>query len=218
MAGLFAFPGSGMLLAEGGGAVPAVKLFQEGPSTFTVLVILIAVILIVWWLLTYNKQFSEAETGGHGHEDHGHADHGHDDHGHEAHAEPAHAEPAHDEAHAEPEVKAVEIPETAEPLPAPGAAPEEIMAPEIAPQPVPDDLKIIEGIGPKISSLLAAEGIVTFAQLAGTPVERLTEIMLAANLRIADPTTWPAQAKLAAEGKFEELQTLQDSLKGGRAA
>ena len=30
---------------------------------------------------------------------------------------------------------------------------------------VPDDLKLIEGIGPKIASILAAAGITTFAQL-----------------------------------------------------
>lgn len=81
---------------------------------------------------------------------------------------------------------------------------------------VPDDLKIVEGIGPKIEKLLNAAGIHTFTDLASAPVARLQEIMLAANLRIADPTTWPQQAKLAAEGKMEELQAFQDTLKGGR--
>jgi predicted flap endonuclease-1-like 5' DNA nuclease len=91
--------------------------------------------------------------------------------------------------------------------------------PEPAPQPSkPDDLKVIEGIGPKISAMLNAQGIYTFAQLAATDVERLRGIMLAANLRIADPTTWPQQAALAAAGKWDELKALQDSLKGGRKA
>jgi len=31
-----------------------------------------------------------------------------------------------------------------------------------------------------------------------------------------DPTTWPDQASLAAEGKWEELKTLQDELDGGK--
>jgi hypothetical protein len=31
-----------------------------------------------------------------------------------------------------------------------------------------------------------------------------------------DPTTWPAQAKLAAAGKWDELKAMQDNLKGGR--
>ena len=36
--------------------------------------------------------------------------------------------------------------------------------------------------------------------------------------RMSDPTTWPAQAKLAAAGDMAGLQALQDSLKGGRQA
>jgi predicted flap endonuclease-1-like 5' DNA nuclease len=102
------------------------------------------------------------------------------------------------------------------PVPAPEVAAE---APVVAAEPsAPDDLKIIEGIGPKISAMLNAEGIHTFAQLAATDVERLRGIMVAANLRIADPTTWPQQAALAAAGKWDELQALQDSLKAGRRA
>jgi hypothetical protein len=31
-----------------------------------------------------------------------------------------------------------------------------------------------------------------------------------------DPATWPEQAKLAAEGNWEELKKRQDELKGGR--
>lgn len=82
-----------------------------------------------------------------------------------------------------------------------------------------DDLKIIEGIGPKISSLLKGAGIQTFAQLADTDPETIRKILFDVDPRLGrlgDPTTWPAQAKLAAEGKMSELQALQDSLKGGR--
>ncbi len=83
--------------------------------------------------------------------------------------------------------------------------------------PKPDDLKVIEGIGPKISSLLQAAGIMTFAQLAATDVSRLKEIIAEAGLSaLADPTTWPDQASLAAAGKWDELEALQDALKGGR--
>lgn len=81
---------------------------------------------------------------------------------------------------------------------------------------IPDDIKIIEGIGPKIEKILNSAGISTFAALAATEVARLEQILLAANLRIADPSTWPEQARLAAEGKLEELQAYQDQLKGGR--
>ena len=80
----------------------------------------------------------------------------------------------------------------------------------------PDHLTMIEGIGPKIESLLMAQGITTFSQLASTDVATLQSILKAANLRLADPATWPEQAKLAAAHKMDELRALQDSLKGGR--
>ncbi len=83
----------------------------------------------------------------------------------------------------------------------------------------PDDLKLVEGIGPKISSLLKAAGIMTFAHLASTDVKRLKQIIAEAGLTaLADPTSWPEQATLAATGQWDALETLQDELKGGRRA
>jgi large subunit ribosomal protein L20 len=80
-----------------------------------------------------------------------------------------------------------------------------------------NDLKIIEGIGPKIASLLQSAGITTFDQLAKTEVTRLQEILEAANLQhLANPGTWPQQATLAAAGKWDDLKVLQDLLKGGK--
>jgi large subunit ribosomal protein L27 len=81
-----------------------------------------------------------------------------------------------------------------------------------------DDLKIVEGVGPKIEQLLIEGGINTWAELAAADVERLKEILEAAGPRyqIHDPSTWPAQAKFAAEGKFDELKEYQDMLIGGR--
>lgn len=81
-----------------------------------------------------------------------------------------------------------------------------------------DDLKIVEGVGPKIETLLKEGGINTWAELAETSVDRLKEILDAAGPRyqIHDPSTWPAQAKFAAEGKFDELKEYQDVLMGGR--
>lgn len=81
-----------------------------------------------------------------------------------------------------------------------------------------DDLKIVEGIGPKIEQLLKEGGIHTWAELAAAPVERLKEILDAAGPRyqIHDPGTWPAQAKFAVEGKWEDLKDYQDMLTGGR--
>ena len=81
----------------------------------------------------------------------------------------------------------------------------------------PDNLMRIEGIGPKISSVLQAAGITTFAQLAATDVSRLRQILTEAGLAaLADPSTWPEQAGLAAAGKWDALEVLQDELKGGR--
>ncbi len=80
----------------------------------------------------------------------------------------------------------------------------------------PDDLTLIEGIGPKINQLLHQAGIQTFAQLATTEVERLRQLLDEADLRFIDPASWPEQAKLAAEGKMAELEALQARLKGGR--
>lgn len=82
-----------------------------------------------------------------------------------------------------------------------------------------DDLKIIEGIGPKIADLLINEGIVSFADLAATPAERVKEILDAAGSSYAmhDPTTWAQQAELARDGKLDELKELQDKLNAGRA-
>lgn len=81
-----------------------------------------------------------------------------------------------------------------------------------------DDLEIIEGIGPKISFILKEAGIASFAQLAQEDPVHLKGLLDKAGLRLGDPTTWPEQAKLAAEGKMDDLQKLQDSLKGGRKA
>ncbi len=83
----------------------------------------------------------------------------------------------------------------------------------------PDDLKIIEGIGPKIEGILHDAGIKTFDQLAATSVSVLEKIVREdAGIRIAFPDTWPEQAQLAADGKWAELEKLQDELKGGRHA
>ncbi|MEO0731336.1 MAG: helix-hairpin-helix domain-containing protein [Bacteroidota bacterium] len=82
----------------------------------------------------------------------------------------------------------------------------------------PNDLKVVEGIGPKIEGLLKEGGINTWAELAATEVSRIQEILDAAGPRykLATPRTWPQQAGLAAEGKWAELKALQDDLQGGK--
>ncbi len=81
-----------------------------------------------------------------------------------------------------------------------------------------DDLKKIEGIGPKIEELLNADGINTFAALAGTSADKVKEILAAAGARYAahDPTTWPKQAEMASKGEWEALEKWQDELDGGK--
>ena len=81
-----------------------------------------------------------------------------------------------------------------------------------------DDLKKIEGIGPKMAEILTNSGIGTFAQLASSDVDTLKGILAEAGSRYKsfDPTTWPKQAGLAADGKWDELKESQDRLDGGR--
>jgi predicted flap endonuclease-1-like 5' DNA nuclease len=80
----------------------------------------------------------------------------------------------------------------------------------------PDDLKKIEGIGPKVASLLNQAGIMTFQQMVDAGAEKLEWILDQAGLQMIDADTWPEQARLAAAGDWEGLQTLQDELKGGK--
>ena len=81
-----------------------------------------------------------------------------------------------------------------------------------------DDLKKIEGIGPKIQKLLNDDQIFTFTELADVPMDRLKGLLRRAGdrYRMHDPTSWPDQAKLAAEGRWKELDEFQDVLLGGR--
>ncbi len=80
-----------------------------------------------------------------------------------------------------------------------------------------DDLKKVEGIGPKIAEIFVAAGIDTFAKLANASQEELKAILAAAGSRYAskNPGSWPKQAKMAAEGKWDELNKWQDEVKGG---
>ncbi|WP_026308697.1 50S ribosomal protein L17 [Spirosoma spitsbergense] len=81
-----------------------------------------------------------------------------------------------------------------------------------------DDLTKVEGIGPKIAELLNNAGITTFAQLASAEDETVQQVLVDAGPRfnVHDATTWNEQAALARDGKWDELQALQDRLKGGK--
>lgn len=80
-----------------------------------------------------------------------------------------------------------------------------------------EDLTVVEGIGPKICEIFANAGIVTFKDLASASVEKLQELLKAAGSRyaMANPSTWPEQANLLANGQFEEFEKLTAELDGG---
>lgn len=83
----------------------------------------------------------------------------------------------------------------------------------------PDDLKVVEGIGPKVEQALKDNGITSWEELSAAEVDKIKEILTEAEGNFAgqDPTTWPEQAKLAAAGEFEKLNKWQDELDGGKA-
>jgi large subunit ribosomal protein L27 len=82
----------------------------------------------------------------------------------------------------------------------------------------PDDLKLIEGVGPKIEGLLHQAGINTWEAFANASIDQLQSILDEAGSRykMHDPGTWAKQAKMAAAGQWNELVALQDELKGGK--
>lgn len=82
----------------------------------------------------------------------------------------------------------------------------------------PDDLTKIEGVGPKIAEILNNGGIKTFSALAASNSNDLKKLLDEAGPRFKmhDPGSWPRQSKLAADGKWKELEKLQDELDGGK--
>jgi predicted flap endonuclease-1-like 5' DNA nuclease len=68
-----------------------------------------------------------------------------------------------------------------------------------------DDLTIIVGIGPRVSSILRSAGITTFEKLAIAEESKLRDILEAENpslLRLTDPSTWSEQARSVVERDF----------------
>jgi large subunit ribosomal protein L17 len=118
-------------------------------------------------------------------------------------AEPAHEEHGHDKhaAHAEAPAKATPVVAAAPAKPAP-----------------PDDLTVLEGIGPKVAKMLAGIGITTFKQLAEADLPKLRAALDDAGYKYMEPSGWVEQAALAAKGDLDGLKKLQGELKGGRRA
>ena len=80
-----------------------------------------------------------------------------------------------------------------------------------------DDLTKIEGVGPKAAEALAAAGLATFADVAKSTEAKIQKILDESEGRFGmmKPATWPKQAKMAADGKWDELKKWQDEMDGG---
>jgi predicted flap endonuclease-1-like 5' DNA nuclease len=80
-----------------------------------------------------------------------------------------------------------------------------------------DDLKVVNGIGPKIAKLLINRGITTWKTLSETSPNYLTAILHedgGEHFRIHNPESWPHQALLLHEGRWDEFRELLEKLEG----
>jgi hypothetical protein len=79
-----------------------------------------------------------------------------------------------------------------------------------------EDLQVIEGIGPKVESVLKSAGVTSLSRLSRMDPEEIRAILRDADLRFLDPATWPEQARLAAAGDWTGLDELNSTLRAGR--
>jgi predicted flap endonuclease-1-like 5' DNA nuclease len=79
-------------------------------------------------------------------------------------------------------------------------------------------LTTIEGIGPKISEILQKNGVADFSALASADPLKIKEMLMAEGSRYAmhNPESWPEQAAMARDEKWDALEKWQDKYKGGR--
>lgn len=82
---------------------------------------------------------------------------------------------------------------------------------------VPDDLKVIEGIGPKMEAALMAAGINTYAKLAAASEDQLRAAVEKAGMSFAPSIpTWGRQAKYLVEGDKAGFDAYVAKLIAGR--
>ena len=76
-----------------------------------------------------------------------------------------------------------------------------------------DDLKVIPGIGPNIEDLCHGIGIRTWFDMSTTEASLLHTMLVDAGprFRTHDPSLWPEQARLLAEGRWDEFRQLGES-------
>ena len=81
-----------------------------------------------------------------------------------------------------------------------------------------NDLKIVEGIGPKIEGLFHNFDIKTWEALADCTVSKCQEVLDSGGdrYRVHDPASWPMQARMCAEGRWKDLARWQEEHKHGK--
>jgi len=81
-----------------------------------------------------------------------------------------------------------------------------------------NDLKVVEGIGPKIEQLFHGFGIKTWQALSDVTVAKCQEVLDSGGkrYRVHDPASWPMQAKMAFKGEWKNLVKWQDKHKAGK--
>jgi predicted flap endonuclease-1-like 5' DNA nuclease len=111
-----------------------------------------------------------------------------------------------------------EIPAAAEPVIEPGDLDLDAAKSVIGRRIRLDDLKVVEGVGPKIAELCSGIGITTWRGLADADVADLQSMLADAGSRyqVHDPTTWPAQARCLADGRWADFVALTSGLSGSR--
>lgn len=78
-----------------------------------------------------------------------------------------------------------------------------------------DNLQIIEGVGPKMEELLKGAGYTHWAELSEATFESLRSLLDGAGYQFANPHSWPRQARLAHENKWDDLIEFQEFLSAG---
>jgi predicted flap endonuclease-1-like 5' DNA nuclease len=82
----------------------------------------------------------------------------------------------------------------------------------------PDDLTVVEGIGPKINDILHEAGIRTYDDLASSTSARIQAVLdkQGPRYQMHNPASWPAQSALARDAKWDELESMKEKLTSGR--
>lgn len=78
-----------------------------------------------------------------------------------------------------------------------------------------DNLQIVEGVGPKMEELLKGAGYASWALLSEASFDALRKLLDEAGYQFANPHSWPRQAQLAHENKWDDLIEFQEFLSAG---